>query len=76
MARDLRDVLDAILAGVVVIDAEGIVEQRSLSCARPAPVERIRPMRWKPLLEGWNFLSSVSLRDSAGVQNLGDQKAA
>ena len=33
MARDLRDVLDAILAGVVVIDAEGIVEQlNSAAC--------------------------------------------
>jgi two-component system nitrogen regulation sensor histidine kinase GlnL len=51
MARDLRDVLDAILAGVVVIDAEGIVEQlNSAACgilehsthaAVGSPVERL-----------------------------------
>jgi two-component system nitrogen regulation sensor histidine kinase GlnL len=34
MARDLRDVLDAILAGVVVLDAEGTVEQlNSAACS-------------------------------------------
>jgi two-component system nitrogen regulation sensor histidine kinase GlnL len=51
MARDLRDVLDAILAGVVVIDAEGTVEQlnsaacrileKSAHAAMGAPVERL-----------------------------------
>ena len=51
MARDLRDVLDAILAGVVVIDAEGIVEQlnsaacgileHSAQAAVGTPVERL-----------------------------------
>jgi len=51
MARDLRDVLDAILAGVVVIDAEGIVEQlnsaacsileQSVQAAVGSPVERL-----------------------------------
>jgi len=51
MARDLRDVLDAILAGVVVIDAEGIVEQlnsaacglleHSAQAAVGSPVERL-----------------------------------
>jgi two-component system nitrogen regulation sensor histidine kinase GlnL len=51
MARDLRDVLDAILAGVVVIDAEGIVEQlnsaacgileHSVQAAVGSPVERL-----------------------------------
>jgi two-component system nitrogen regulation sensor histidine kinase GlnL len=34
MARDLRDVLDAILAGVVVIDAEGTVEQLNSAACR------------------------------------------
>ncbi len=51
MARDLHDVLDAILAGVVVIDAEGTVEQlnsaacrileQSVQAAMGAPVERL-----------------------------------
>lgn len=51
MARDLHDVLDAILAGVVVIDAQGIVEQlNSAACdilehsahaAVGSPVERL-----------------------------------
>jgi len=51
MARDLRDVLDAILAGVVVIDAEGIVErlnsaacgilEHSAQAAVGTPVERL-----------------------------------
>jgi len=51
MARDLRDVLDAILAGVVVVDTEGIVEQlNSAACgilehsahaAVGSPVERL-----------------------------------
>jgi two-component system nitrogen regulation sensor histidine kinase GlnL len=34
MARDLRDVLDAILAGVVVIDNEGTVEQVNTAACR------------------------------------------
>ena len=34
MARDLRDVLDAILAGVVVIDTEGTVEQVNTAACR------------------------------------------
>lgn len=51
MARDLRDVLDAILAGVVVIDTEGTVEQvnpaacrileYSAQAALGLPVERL-----------------------------------
>jgi two-component system nitrogen regulation sensor histidine kinase GlnL len=51
MARDLRDVLDAILAGVVVIDVEGTVEQlnsaacnileQSVQSAVGSPVERL-----------------------------------
>ena len=51
MARDLRDVLDAILAGVVVIDAEGAVDQlnsaacrileQSADAAKGIPVERL-----------------------------------
>lgn len=51
MARDLHDVLDAILAGVVVIDAEGTVEQlntaacrileHSVQAATGVPVERL-----------------------------------
>jgi two-component system nitrogen regulation sensor histidine kinase GlnL len=51
MARDLRDVLDAILAGVVVIDVDGSVDQlnsaacrileRSADAAKGIPVERL-----------------------------------
>jgi len=51
MARDLRDVLDAILAGVVVLDAKGTVEQLNSAACRilehsahaavGAPVERL-----------------------------------
>ena len=51
MARDLRDVLDAILAGVVVIDSEGTVDQlnsaacrileHSADAAKGIPVERL-----------------------------------